>query len=191
LFLGGTRSGKSKLAENTAEAWQLKYAGKVVYVATAEAQDDAMAERIRLHQQRRPLSWIVLEEPRQLTQVLQNWDAPDTCILVDCLTLWLTNHLCQCVNQAEAAIAALVEQIKDLQGQLLLVSNEVGSGIVPMGALNRQFQDLSGVMNQQLAQVCDEVILAVAGLPMVLKAAAQPLVYGCEVNSCHTNELSS
>ena len=180
LYLGGARSGKSKLAEAAAHAWQQRHpTGQVTYIATAQIWDKEMQTRVDTHRQRRPESWQLLEQPMQLTETLAQWqtdnDQPQ-CILVDCLTLWLTNHLCQEVSaeknvatMAEQAIEDLVSVVDGFNTELLLVSNEVGSGIVPMGELSRQFQDLSGLMNQHLARVCDKVTLAVAGLPMELK----------------------
>ncbi|MDP6969459.1 MAG: bifunctional adenosylcobinamide kinase/adenosylcobinamide-phosphate guanylyltransferase [Gammaproteobacteria bacterium] len=180
LYLGGARSGKSKLAEAAAHLWLQQHpTGRVVYIATAQIWDQEMQARIDLHQQRRPASWQLLEQPLQLADTLaqlQTQSDQPTCVLVDCLTLWLSNQLCQTGTEetnsaslAEQAIAELVARVSGYNGPLLLVSNEVGSGIVPMGELSRQFQDLSGLMNQRLAEVCDKVTLAVAGLPMVVK----------------------
>lgn len=175
LFLGGARSGKSALAEQAAAASGLD----VVYVATAEVgqaqvgdvQDGSgsMAQRIALHQQRRPKHWLLVEQPLTLSQTLAQLDQRPVCVLVDCLTLWLSNHLCAANADLDALLDELVEQVTSTQHMLILVSNEVGSGIVPMGVLSRQFQDYSGLMNQRLAQVCDSVTLAVAGLPLSLK----------------------
>lgn len=187
LFLGGARSGKSALAETDVYAWlQAHPHGRVIYVATAQVWDDEMRDRIELHRQRRPETWHLVEEPMQLATLLDRYneqqsDHQPLCIMVDCLTLWLTNQLCQvdvaddsaAVAQAAAgarrAMEQLLESVQRFSGALVMVSNEVGSGIVPMGKLSRQFQDLSGAMNQQLAQVCDKVTLAVAGLPVSVK----------------------
>ncbi len=180
LFLGGARSGKSALAEAAAHAWLQQFPkGQVVYVATAQVLDKEMQARVALHQQRRPSSWLVLEEPMQLAQVLNSLPQKPqqpVCFLIDCLTLWLSNQLCQQVKVdadnvmlAEQAIDELLACLAEHEGSVLLVSNEVGSGIVPMGELSRQFQNLSGIMNQRLAQACERVTLAVAGLPMQLK----------------------
>jgi len=179
LYLGGARSGKSVLAENAAQAWLRDNPnGQVVYIATAQVWDKEMQVRVNQHQQRRPENWQLVEEPMQLAEVLaaKSHSAQPTCVLVDCLTLWLTNQLCQQVGDgadvevlAEQAVHELAKVVINYSGQLLLVSNEVGSGIVPMGELSRQFQDLSGLMNQMLARACDKATLAVAGLPLVLK----------------------
>ncbi|HCH22975.1 MAG TPA: bifunctional adenosylcobinamide kinase/adenosylcobinamide-phosphate guanylyltransferase [Oceanospirillaceae bacterium] len=179
LYLGGARSGKSVLAENAAHSWlQSNPNGQVVYIATAQVWDKEMQVRVSQHQQRRPEHWQLVEEPMQLAEVLTSYRhaAQPTCVLVDCLTLWLTNQLCQQVDDdtdaevvAQQAVHELAEVVENYSGQLLLVSNEVGSGIVPMGELSRQFQDLSGLMNQLLARACDKATLVVAGLPLVLK----------------------
>jgi adenosylcobinamide kinase/adenosylcobinamide-phosphate guanylyltransferase len=169
LFLGGARSGKSGLAEQAAMHSGLD----VIYVATAEVapsnEQGSMAQRVALHKQRRPNHWRLVEEPLALSQTLFELDQDPCCVLVDCLTLWLSNHLCRDADDLDALLEQLIEQVDRTQHQLILVSNEVGSGIVPMGALSRQFQDYSGLMNQRLAQVCDRVTLAVAGLPLSLK----------------------
>lgn len=179
LYLGGARSGKSMLAETAAHAWLQNHPdGQVVYVATAQAGDKEMQVRINKHQQSRPANWLLIEEPMQLAEVLRAKSASPqaTCVLVDCLTLWLSNHLCQQVDDktdvealAAQAVRELASVVKQYTGELILVSNEVGSGIVPMGELSRQFQDLSGRMNQALARECDKATLVVAGLPLNLK----------------------
>jgi len=166
LILGGARSGKSALAERLAEASGMD----VTYVATATAGDLEMAARIRQHQARRPAGWRTLEEPVALARLLAAEAAEGRCILVDCLTLWLSNLLL-----LEAGVHwlaerdALLQLLPGLPGQLILVSNEVGLGIVPMGELSRRFQDEAGRLHQILARDCDRVILTVAGLPQVLK----------------------
>ena len=169
LFLGGARSGKSSLAEQAAMNSGLE----VVYVATAQVsklnEPGSMAARVAIHKERRPSHWGLVEEPLALSQILLDLDQAPRCVLVDCLTLWLSNHLCAEDNDVDSALEALVSQVTQTRHHLILVSNEVGSGIVPMGELSRQFQDYSGLMNQRLAQVCDEVTLAVAGLPLSLK----------------------
>lgn len=187
LFLGGARSGKSALAETDVYAWlQAHPSGRVIYVATAQVWDEEMRDRVELHRQRRPETWQLIEEPMQLAALLDRYGQQQSndqpiCIMVDCLTLWLTNQLCQvdvdddtaavahAAEKASRAIAKLLEAVKRFSGALVMVSNEVGSGIVPLGKLSRQFQDLSGTMNQRLAQECDKVTLAVAGLPVKVK----------------------
>lgn len=166
LILGGARSGKSALAERLA----LASAMDVIYLATATAGDGEMSERIRQHQQRRPSHWPLLEEPVELATTLQTHATENTTILVDCLTLWLSNLL---ATESEPLFqqqrAALLQCLPSLPGRILLVSNEVGMGIVPMGELTRRFVDEAGRLHQDLAQICHRVTLVVAGIPQVLK----------------------
>ncbi len=189
FILGGARSGKSALAERLA----LHSGLEVSYIATATVGDQEMAQRIELHRQRRPASWSLIEEPVALAQTLQQHACDSRLLLVDCLTLWLSNLLYQ-NSQAklQQQIDALVAVIKQLPGQLILVSNEVGMGIVPMGELNRQFQDQLGWLHQRVAQQCDRVILTVAGLPQVLKPAGTVLELSDETafDNIHINRDS-
>jgi len=164
LILGGARSGKSSLAEQQA----LHSGLELVYVATATAGDSEMSARIRHHQQRRGGGWSMVEAPVQLAQTLQQRQDVGRCIVVDCLTLWLSNCLQQ--NCWEQQKAALFDVLPTLSGQILLVSNETGLGVVPMGELSRRFVDEAGFLHQQLAALCQRVTLTVAGLPLVLKA---------------------
>lgn len=167
LILGGVRSGKSRLTERLA----IESGLPVTYIATAMRSDDAeMDARIAAHQQQRPPHWTTVEAPLRLAAQLQNHCAPARCVLVDCLTLWLTNLLCaDDVGQLESECEALVAQLPSLPGQVILVSNETGLGVVPMGELTRRFVDAAGTLHQRLAERCDTVILTVAGLPHVLK----------------------
>ena len=167
LILGGARSGKSRLAEQRALA-----SGKsLVYLATAQAHDEEMAARIDLHQQRRDGQWQLVEEPLALADALRAASQPDNCILVDCLTLWLSNALHKGDECWQSERKALLETLPDLPGDVILVSNEVGQGIVPLGELSRNFVDQSGWLHQDLAQLCDTVIFVIAGLPQFLKQA--------------------
>jgi len=168
LILGGARSGKSRYAESLAAASGLE----VVYIATASADDVEMAARIAHHRQDRPSHWITLEEPLALAQRLREQAAPGRCLLVDCLTLWLSNWLCS--PQADAldeAISDLLDTVAGLPGELILVSNETGLGVVPAGALTRRFVDESGRLHQRLAQGCERVVFVTAGLPQPLKGS--------------------
>nr|WP_223879507.1 bifunctional adenosylcobinamide kinase/adenosylcobinamide-phosphate guanylyltransferase [Dechloromonas sp. CZR5] len=178
LILGGARSGKSLLAEKRAQESGLK----VIYLATAQALDGEMARRVAHHRERRPAEWGCVEETLHLTERLRELAAPDTCILVDCLTLWLSNLLFagQAATQAEAGEAvdcplfraqtgALVDMLPQLPGRIILVSNEVGWGVVPMHPVSRLFADEQGRLNQRVAAVCDQVTLVAAGLPLQLK----------------------
>lgn len=180
LILGGARSGKSLLAEQRAAASGLR----VVYLATAEARDGEMGRRIAHHRARRPADWGCAEEPLHLAAKLRELVAPDTCVLVDCLTLWLSNLLFagRAAAQAEAGEAidcplfagetsALVDLLPQLPGRVIVVSNEVGWGIVPMHPVSRLFADEQGRLNQRVAAVCEQVTLVAAGLPLSLKPA--------------------
>lgn len=163
LILGGARSGKSKLAEQRAIAT----GAQLIYVATATAQDAEMDARIAHHQARRDQHWHLVEEPIALSQVLLEQQGVGRCIVVDCLTLWLSNCLHNgCWEQQQEELLA---SLPKLQGHIILVSNETGLGVVPMGELSRQFVDAAGILHQQLAQLCQDVTLTVAGLPLSLK----------------------
>ena len=166
LILGGVKSGKSRLAEQRAINSKLA----VCYVATARADDSEMQQRIALHQQQRPAHWTTIEVPLNLAAALQQQDSADKCILVDCLTLWLTNLLLSDdENLLTNEIQLLLETLPTLQADIILVSNETSMGIVPMGELTRRFCDEAGSLHQQLAVLMDNVILTVAGLPHALK----------------------
>lgn len=170
LILGGARSGKSHYAEQLAAASTLP----VSYIATAQVYDDEFAQRVAHHKERRPKHWQIIEAPFNLANTLSEHDKEGHCIIVDCLTLWLAQCICpDCAppkgcdwNQERAA---LIETLPKLKGTILLVSNEVGMGIVPLGEINRQFQDEQGRLNQSIAQLADEVSFVVAGLPLKLK----------------------
>lgn len=165
LILGGARSGKSALAEQRAQATGLE----VVYIATAEAGDAEMRERISHHRARRPDHWLCIEEPLQLAATLQQQAAPHRCLLVDCLTLWLSNLLAAGDEVFAAQRAALLATLEQLPGTIIFVSNEVGLGIVPLGELTRRFCDESGRLHQAVAVGCERVTFVTAGLPMTLK----------------------
>jgi len=166
LILGGARSGKSGLAERLA-----KVSGQTVnYIATAQCLDAEMQARVDLHQSRRPADWSLIEEPVKLSRVLESRGDEGQLILIDCLTLWLSNLLhIDGGRHFREEMDAFSASVAQFQGSLIMVSNEVGMGIVPMGELSRKFQDESGWMHQTIAQLCDRVILTVAGLPHVLK----------------------
>ncbi len=166
LILGGVKSGKSRLGMETA----LQSGLPVVYFATATARDEEMRRRIARHQCERPLEWELVEEPVYLAEALKSHATPRHCLLVDCLTLWLSNLLHQSdKSQIDAKIEHLVEVIPELPGQLIMISNETNQGIIPANVLGRQFCDAAGLLHQRLAILCDRVTLVVAGLPMVLK----------------------
>lgn len=166
LILGGARSGKSSLAEQLATASGLA----VTYIATSQPLDEEMRQRIAHHRQRRPAHWQLVEEPLALARVLREHAAAERCLLVDCLTLWLTNLLLQEDEQRlEQERQALLEVLGELPGRLILVSNETGLGVVPMGELSRRYVDEAGWLHQALARRSDRVQFCVAGLPMLLK----------------------
>jgi adenosylcobinamide kinase/adenosylcobinamide-phosphate guanylyltransferase len=168
LILGGARSGKSTYAERQAHDTGLP----VTYVATAQAHDAEMRERIAHHRQHRPAGWRTVEEPLALAVVLAREARRDTCVLVDCLTLWLTNVM---LAERENEIDTLLETLPTLPGHLILVSNEVGWGIVPENALARRFRDEQGRLNQRVAALADNVTLVAAGLPLALKRLPPPM----------------
>jgi len=168
LLLGGVRSGKSRLAEEMAAATGLA----VSYLATAEAGDAEMRARIEAHQARRPPGWHSHEEPICLAQALRQRARADSCLLVDCLSLWVTNLLlAEDSSCAEREIDALLEFLPACPGELIMVSTESNLGVVPMGELSRRYCDRLGLLHQDVAGLCDRVILTVAGLPHYLKGA--------------------
>lgn len=169
LILGGARSGKSALAERLAD----ESGCEVLYIATATVGDGEMKERIQLHRERRPEHWLLAEEPLNLAVTLKQQAAKGRCILVDCLTLWLTNILFMDDGvHFQKEMDALLETLPTLPGEIIMVGNEVGLGIVPMGEVSRRFQDESGRLHQNIAAICDRVVLTVAGLPHTLKGEA-------------------
>ncbi|HHC73141.1 MAG TPA: bifunctional adenosylcobinamide kinase/adenosylcobinamide-phosphate guanylyltransferase [Thiotrichales bacterium] len=165
LILGGVRSGKSRLAERLATESGLQ----VVYLATATAGDAEMRSRIDAHRRHRPPHWSTVEEPLALASTLQALDRPDLCVVVDCLTLWLTNLLMEGESRLERETRALLEGLPGLEATLVLVGNETGMGVIPASALARLFCDAAGRLHQRLAERCDRVVLTVAGLPHLLK----------------------
>ncbi len=165
LVLGGARSGKSRLAESLGH-------GHKFYVATAEAFDDEMKERIAAHKSRRGDGWETVEAPVALAVAIKELDRKDAFILVDCLTLWLSNLLLAEMNW-EDELEQLVEVLGSLKGEVVLVSNEVGLGIVPDNALARRFRDAQGITNQSIAEVADVVVMMIAGIALELKGPQQ------------------
>lgn len=181
FILGGARSGKSRFAETQAKMLESQGA-KVVYIATAQnascnssvessatkEHDPEMVSRIARHQADRPAHWQTIESPIELAQTLSELDSETHCILVDCLTLWTLNLLEAEVLQAQKT--ALLNLLPRLNAKVILVSNEVGLGVVPMGKLTRTFVDELGWLHQAVAELADEVTFVTAGLPMKLKS---------------------
>jgi adenosylcobinamide kinase/adenosylcobinamide-phosphate guanylyltransferase len=170
LILGGARSGKSAHAEQLASASALP----VTYIATAQVYDAEFGTRVAHHKQRRPAHWETVEVPHQLAATLQQEAGSGRCLIVDCLTLWLAQCICPECLPLEGVDwpqqrQALIDLLPTLPGTILLVSNEVGMGIVPLGEINRQFQDEQGRLNQAVAKLADEVVFMAAGLPLKLK----------------------
>ncbi len=165
LILGGARSGKSALAEQRARDGDRE----VIYIATAEAADDEMAERIAAHRARRPAAWQTAEAPHALAATLAASASPGRLVVVDCLTLWLANRLAA-EGDLGADCAALVDALEGAAGDVIVVSNEVGLGIVPDNAMARRFRDAAGRLNQQVAGYCARVTFVAAGLPLTLKS---------------------
>jgi adenosylcobinamide kinase/adenosylcobinamide-phosphate guanylyltransferase len=178
LILGGARSGKTGLGERLA----MRAGNKPAYLATAEALDGEMRDRVETHQRQRQGRFTTIEEPLELTREIVKAAKSHDVILVDCLTLWITNLL-----GASRDVAAAVEELVTTLGQVstarvILISNEVGLGIVPDNAMARSFRDLAGEAHQRLAEICDDVYFVVAGLPMTLKGGDSD-----EGNGAHEN----
>ncbi len=182
LILGGQKSGKSRRAEQLASAWLAQSPQhRAVLLATAQAGDDEMRERIVRHQQDRAArvpDLLTIEEPLALAEAITQHGNTQTLVLVDCLTLWLTNYLFPCLDfesnthlahELPAQAATVLIAIENSPGPVVLVSNEIGLGIIPMGRPTREFVDTLGRLNQDMAQVCERVTFMAAGLPLTLK----------------------
>ena len=165
LILGGARSGKSGYGESIAKQTDLD----VIYVATAQAHDQEMSERIAQHQLDRPNHWLTIEAPLALAQTIKKHSTPNTVVLVDCLTLGLMNVMHHELDLAEQ-VDALLATLEQAQGTVILVSNEISMGVVPMGELSRRYVDNLGRLHQQIAKLAQQVTLMVAGIPMAVKS---------------------
>jgi adenosylcobinamide kinase/adenosylcobinamide-phosphate guanylyltransferase len=183
LILGGQKSGKTTRAEALAASWLASTPGRrAVYIATAQAGDAEMSERIARHRRdrlQRVPAMETLEESDDLARAVRQYGHPDTLIVVDCLTLWLTARLLPLPGAVDRApltesdpVAHILEAIDATSGPLVLVSNEIGLGVVPIGREIRAFVDMLGRLNQQVARACTRVTLMAAGLPLVLKEEA-------------------
>ena len=166
LVLGGARSGKS--------SWALRYAEEkyesYLFLATAEVLDEEMAERIRLHKESRGPAWKLIEEPLKISDVLHAGHNQAGVVLIDCMTVWLSNILLKKGKEAVSLFEnRLLEALSRRQQAVIMVSNEVGTGIVPEHPLGREFRDLAGILNQKLAAMADKVVMTVAGIPVYIK----------------------
>jgi len=167
FITGGARSGKSAFAEDLA----VRLTGKRAYLATAQALDAEMVARIEHHRRRRGDAWDTFEEPLAVAELVRKLDGRYAILLLDCLTLWLSNVMAR--TDGDDAVSRqsdlLVEAIKNMKGTCIIVSNEVGLGIVPDNALARRFRDLAGFVNQRIAQAADDAYLLTSGIPLKLK----------------------
>ena len=170
FVLGGARSGKSAYAQRTAEAVAAAARCTPVLIATAEALDDEMAARVAAHRRERGTHWKTIEVPVALPQAIKDLP-PRSCVVVDCLTLWLSNLLLR-DSAIDSAVDDLIAALTGASGDLWLVSNEVGLGLVPETPLGRAFRDAAGRLHQRLAAAADEVTLLVAGIPLIVKPQA-------------------
>ncbi len=165
LVLGGAKSGKSTYAESLFELFKPPF----IYLATAQVLDDEMKERVEIHRMRRKDRWETIECPLLLPSALRDLAGKGRPVLVDCITLWLSNILCFSSDDPEKGLGELCDAVSAADHPLIIVANEVGGGIVPDNALARKFRDLAGSANQALARVCASVTLVTAGLPLHLK----------------------
>jgi len=165
LVLGGAKSGKSSYAESVIESFTPPF----VYIATAQVLDEEMKQRVKLHRIRRREKWETIECPIELPDAVRDLHGKGRPVLIDCITLWLSNLLCFTSNDPERSVDGLCAALEAADHPLVIVSNEVGGGIVPENALARRFRDLAGSTNQRLAKVCASVTLVTAGLPLRLK----------------------
>jgi len=172
LFIGGCRSGKSTAALQRADSIGAK---RKIFVATCQPYDAEMQIRIERHRQERDNTWETIEEPLKIAAIVQQHSRSQTVILVDCLTLWLTNLIVAEADDAtiDQRIETLENALSNARGPVLLVANEVGMGIVPDNAMSRRFRDWAGSLNQQMARCASEVILTVAGIPVSIKSTMQ------------------
>ncbi len=170
FVLGGARSGKTRHGLSLCDDLHAQHGMDPVYVATAQAFDTEMEDRIASHRDERGPAWRTVEAPIDLPAAIRRECGPGTCLLVDCLTLWLTNlMLAEAAFDCDAARAKLVAALGDATGPVVMISNEVGQGIVPENALARRFRDEAGRLNQAVAAAADRVVLVAAGLPLILK----------------------
>jgi adenosylcobinamide kinase / adenosylcobinamide-phosphate guanylyltransferase len=167
LVTGGARSGKSSFAQQLAA----QYGENVAYVATCTPYGEEMLERVKLHRLSRPMEWQTIEEPLDLSAAINKVSTTTSCILVDCLTLFVSNHLCAGQNEDYISATAknALESAKAHKAAVIFVTNEVGSGIVPENKLARDFRDIAGRVNQLFARCCDEAYALFCGIPIKIK----------------------
>jgi adenosylcobinamide kinase/adenosylcobinamide-phosphate guanylyltransferase len=167
FITGGCRSGKSRYALDYAN----RHFSKKLYLATCEVLDQEMAQRVENHKKMRGPEWQTVEEPLEVVEKVRRYGDEAEVVLLDCITLWLSNLLLKWDDDSKVTgeVDRLIETLKKSQASFLIVSNEVGMGIVPADPLSRRFRDLSGTVNQRIAEVADTVILMVSGLPIFLK----------------------
>lgn len=168
LVIGGARSGKSRVSLNMADGLMKKK----LFLATARSLDEEMHERIERHRRERGGDWTTVEEPVSIVNRIRDLDAGDTVILVDCLTLWLNNLFMEhgmSLERVHRALDELMDVLSRLKGVIILVSNEVGTGIVPDNELARVYRDTAGSLNQRIAAKAQKVVAVMAGIPLVLK----------------------
>ncbi len=172
LVLGGVKSGKSRYAERQVLDWLGRSGNRdsaVIYLATAESREDELAQRIERHRAQRPSGWRTIEEPVDIAGTIRRHSGSGHCMLVECLTLWMSNLLATEEAHLRERVDDFVRAYTASEAEIILVSNETGLGIMPVNALARRFGDEIGVLHQRLAEISDRVVLTVAGLPHQLK----------------------
>jgi adenosylcobinamide kinase/adenosylcobinamide-phosphate guanylyltransferase len=178
LILGGVKSGKSRFAEQRVKRWLAQSGNSnasVIYLATAEnrEEDEGFTTRISRHKKQRPCAWETIEEPLEISRIIAGASGKHQCVLLECLTLWMSNILPN-EDLITQRIDHFCRVLEAYEGEIILVSNETGLGIMPANALARRFGDELGLLHQRLAMLCDEVVLTVAGLPHFLKDSKKP-----------------
>jgi adenosylcobinamide kinase/adenosylcobinamide-phosphate guanylyltransferase len=167
LVIGGTRSGKSDFAQSSAESY-IKDGEKGIYLATSVASDPEMTDRIRLHREKRGEKWLTIEEPLEIVSVFQK-NIYSPVVLLDCITLWLNNLFFYSQNNFDAKISDFISFLLKTEANIIMVTNELGMGIAPDNEIARKFRDSAGLLNQDIAKICDGVYFVVAGLPLKIK----------------------
>ena len=168
LVVGGAKSGKSRIALDMCKGLEKKK----IFLATAQALDEEMKERIDRHRKVRGVDWITIEEPLRVAETIRELDSPNTVILLDCLTLWISNLFMKngdSLQSVEESIKGLTEQLINIKSIIILVSNEVGMGIVPENETARKYRDTAGSLNQRIAAIACKVVMVIAGIPLILK----------------------